>query len=73
VKRNPTGYVDAGFSYFPMLYGAAVRQGDPDWLQWVDTCFNLAMFGHQTELYDQAFEEFFGQKPPARKPGFPPF
>jgi len=73
VKRNPTGYVDAGFSYYPMLYGAAVRQGDPDWLQWVDTCFAVAMFGHQTELYDKAFEEFFGQKPPARKPGFPPF
>ncbi|HVO68452.1 MAG TPA: hypothetical protein VMT24_00315, partial [Aggregatilineaceae bacterium] len=73
VKRNPTGYVDAGFSYYPMLYGAGVRQGDPDWLQWVNTCFNVAMFGHQTDLYDQAFEEFFGQKPPARKPGFPPF
>jgi polar amino acid transport system substrate-binding protein len=73
VKRNPTGYVDAGFSYYPMLYGAAVRQGDSDWLHWVNTCFDVAMFGHQTELYDRAFEEFFGQKPPARKPGFPPF
>ena len=73
VKRNPTGYVDAGFSYYPMLYGAGVRQGDLDWLHWVDTCLNVAMFGHQTEVYDKAFEEFFGQKPPARKPGFPPF
>jgi polar amino acid transport system substrate-binding protein len=73
VKRNPNAYVDAGFSYYPMLYGAAVRQGDPDWLQWVNTCFSVAMFGHQTELYDTAFEQFFGQKPPARKPGFPPF
>ncbi len=73
VKRNPNAYVDAGFSYYPMLYGAAMRQGDPDWLQWVNTCFSVAMFGHQTELYDKAFEQFFGQKPPARKPGFPPF
>ena len=73
VKRNPTGYVDAGHSYYPMLYGAAVRQGDSDWLNWVNTCFNVAMFGHQTEIYDAAFEEFFAQKPPARKPGFPPF
>ncbi len=73
VKRNPNAYVDAGFSYYPMLYGAAIRQGDPDWLQWVNTCFSVAMFGHQTELYDMAFEEFFGQKPPSRKPGFPPF
>ncbi len=73
VKRSPNAYVDAGHSYYPMLYGAAVRQGDPDWLQWVNTSFNVAMFGHQTEIYDRAFEEFFGQKPPARKPGFPPF
>ena len=73
VRRSPNAYVDAGHSYYPMLYGAAVRQGDADWLQWVNTCFNVAMFGHQTETYDAAFEEFFGQKPPARKPGFPPF
>jgi polar amino acid transport system substrate-binding protein len=73
VKRNPNGYVDAGHSYYPMLYGAAVRQGDPDWLKWVNTCFDVAMFGHQTEIYDKAFEDFFGQKPTVRKPGFPPF
>ncbi len=73
VKRTPNAYVDAGYSYYPMLYGAAMRQGDLDWLQWVNTCFNVAMFGHQTEVYDKAFEEFFGQKPPARRSGFPPF
>ncbi len=73
VKRNPAGYIDAGFSYYPMLYGAAIRQGDLDWLRWVNTTFDVAMFGHQTDIYDKAFEEFFGQKPPARKPGFPPF
>ena len=72
VKRNPNGYIDAGYSYYPMLYGAAMRQGDLDWLTWVNTTFNVAMFGHQTEIYDQAFEDFFGQKPPFRKPGFPP-
>ena len=73
VKRNPNGYVDAGHSYYPMLYGAAVRQGDPDWLKWVNTCLDVAMFGHQTEIYDKAYEDFFGQKPTIRKPGFPPF
>ena len=65
-------YVDAGHSYRSMLYGAAMRQGDLDWLGWVNTCFTVAIYGHQNEIYDAALEEFFGVKPPERKPGFPP-
>jgi polar amino acid transport system substrate-binding protein len=72
VKRGADKYVDAGHSYRSMLYGAAMRQSDPDWLGWVNTCFTVAMFGHQNEIYDAALEEFFGVKPPERKPGFPP-
>jgi polar amino acid transport system substrate-binding protein len=71
VKRNPGVYADPGFAYESQLYGAAVRQGDPDWLNWVNTCFNVAMHGHQTDIYDAAFMEFFGEKVPERKPGFP--
>jgi polar amino acid transport system substrate-binding protein len=72
VKRDPSKYVDAGHGYQSMLYGAAMRQGDLDWLQWVNTTFSVAMFGHQNEIYDAALDEFFGVKPPERKPGFPP-
>jgi polar amino acid transport system substrate-binding protein len=72
VKRSADKYVDAGHSYHSQLYGAAMRQGDPDWLGWVNTCFTVAMFGHQNDIYDQALEDFFGVKPPVRKPGFPP-
>ena len=32
-----------------MLYGAALRQGDLDWLHFVNTTFNVAMFGHQND------------------------
>jgi polar amino acid transport system substrate-binding protein len=71
VKRNPDKYLDSGFHYDTQLYSAAMRQGDPDWLQWVDTCFNVAMHGHQTQIYDAAFEEFFAASPPRRVPGFP--
>ena len=71
VKRNPGVYADSGYAYESQLYGAAVRQGDPDWLAWVNTCFTVGMYGHQTEIYDAAFEEFFGVKVPVRKPGFP--
>jgi polar amino acid transport system substrate-binding protein len=73
VKRNPGVYTDPGYAYEAQLYSAAMRQGDPDWLHWVNTCFNVAMHGHQPEIYNGAFEEFFGEKPPVQKPGFPPF
>ncbi len=56
-----------------MLYSAALRQGDPDWLNFVDTTWNVAMFGHQNEIFDQAIADFFGLKPPVREPGLPPF
>jgi polar amino acid transport system substrate-binding protein len=71
VKRNPDKYLDSGFHYETQLYSAAMRQGDLDWLRWVDTCLNVNMHGHQTDMYDKAFEEFFGTQPPRRVPGFP--
>ena len=54
-SRNPDKYFDAGKSWFSMLYGAALRQGDLDWLTFVNTTFATAMFGHETALYDAAF------------------
>jgi polar amino acid transport system substrate-binding protein len=72
VKRNPNAYIDAGYSYYPQIYSAAVRHGDPDWLNWVNTAFTVAMFATEGELYDKALEDYFGLKPPVRKPGFPP-
>ena len=70
--KNPGDYADAGYAYLAQLYSAAMRLGDPDWLHWVDTCFNVAMHGHQPEIYTAAFKEFFGETPPVQKPGFPP-
>lgn len=72
VKRTPNAYLDSGFSYWPQIYSAAVRQGDPDWLYWVNTTFTVAMFATEGEIYDKGLEDFFGLKPPVRKPGFPP-
>ena len=72
VKKNPGDYTDPGYAYEAQLYGAAIRQGDTDWLNWINTCFNVAMHGHQPEIYTAAFQEFFGESPPVQKPGFPP-
>lgn len=71
VARNPDRYFDAGKSWRSMLYGAALRQGDLDWLNFVNTTFSIAMFGHETALYDEAFKKYFGLEPPVRTPGFP--
>ncbi len=71
VARTPDRYADAGIHYHSQLYGAAVRQGDQDWLNFVNTTFNTAMFGHQNEIYDKAFKDYFGETPIVRKPGFP--
>ena len=72
VKLNPDRYYDSGKRWFSMLYGAAVRQGDPDWLHFVDTTFDVAIFGHQNEIFDAAFADYFGEEIPQRKTGFPP-
>ncbi len=72
VKRNPNAYLDSGYSWWPQLYSAAMRQADPDWLTWVNTAFAVAIFASVGDLYDQGLDQFFGQKPPERKPGFPP-
>ena len=71
VSRNPERYADAGKKWYSMLYSAALRQGDPDWLNFVNTTFNVAMYGHQNDLYDRAFKEYFGLDSPTRTPGFP--
>ncbi|GAB5376773.1 MAG: transporter substrate-binding domain-containing protein [Acuticoccus sp.] len=71
VARNPERYFDAGKQWRSMLYGAALRQGDLDWLNFVNTVFSIAMFGHETALYDEAFKTYFGLEPPVRTPGFP--
>ena len=36
VKRSADKYLDSGHHYRTQLYGAAMRQGDPDWLRWVE-------------------------------------
>ncbi len=71
VKLHPDRYIDSGKRWFSMLYGAAMRQGDPDWLKFVDTTFNVAMHGHQNTIFDQAFSDYFGETPPTRQTGFP--
>jgi polar amino acid transport system substrate-binding protein len=71
VAQAPDKYADSGKSWRSMLYGAAMRQDDLDWLTFVNTTFEIAMFGHQNEIFDPAFKKYFGDTPTVRKTGFP--
>lgn len=71
VARTPDRYADSGKSWQNQLYGAGVKQGDLDWLTFVNTCFNVAMHGNNSAVYDAAFKEYFGVDLPARQTGFP--
>ena len=71
VARTPDRYADSGKSWQNQLYGAGVKQGDLDWLTFVNTCFNVAMHGNDSAVYDKAFKEYFGIDLPARATGFP--
>jgi polar amino acid transport system substrate-binding protein len=75
VRQFPDHYADAapGKAWDTQLYSAAVPLGDPDWLHFVNTAFQVAMFSDMTghDIYVSAFEEFFGERPPATHSGFP--
>jgi polar amino acid transport system substrate-binding protein len=70
-KRAPDKYADSGKKWYSMLYSAALRQGDLDWLRFVNTTWDVAMYGHYNQIYDKAFFDYFGLQPPTREPGFP--
>lgn len=72
-KRAPDKYADSGKKWYSMLYSAALRQGDLDWLRFVNTTWDVAMFGHQNEIFDKAAADFFGLGPPKREFGLPKF
>lgn len=73
VKQQPNRYFDSGKTWDAQLYSAAVRLDDPEWLHFVNTTFQVAMFSDMGahELYVSSFDEFFGERPPSPRAGFP--
>ena len=71
LKQNPGKYTDAGFGWNPQTYSCAVKQGEADWLQFVNTALREAMTGVDFEDYKKSFETWFGETPPAPTIGFP--
>ena len=70
-RRNPEKYKAGNYGWSPQTYAAAVRQGDPVWLDFVDTVLHEAMTGVEFDAYAGAFEKYFGVKLSPPPVGFP--
>lgn len=71
MKQNPGRYVDSGYSWNPQTYSCIVKQGDPDWLNFVNVALRESMTGTTFPTYKAAYERWFGEVPPEPKIGFP--
>jgi polar amino acid transport system substrate-binding protein len=69
--QNPDRYVDAGFAWNPQTYSCAVKKGEQDFLNFVDTALHEAMTGVEFAAYKASFEKWFGVSPPEPQIGFP--
>ena len=72
VKKNPGDYTDPGYAYEAQLYSAAVRQGDPDWLQLDQHLLQRRHARPPAGDLHRRVPGILRRKPPVQKPGFPP-
>jgi polar amino acid transport system substrate-binding protein len=71
LKQNPGKYKDAGYGWNPQTYACAVKRGDQDWLNFVNTALHEAMTGVEFDTYAASFKNWFGAELPPPKIGFP--
>ena len=71
MKQNAGKYLDSGYGWNPQTYSCAVKRGDQDFLNFINTALHEAMTGVEFGTYSASFETWFGVKPPEPKIGFP--
>ncbi len=71
VKQEPDKYKAGNYGWLPQTYSAAVRPGDPIWLNFINTVLHEGMVGVEFDFYAAAFEKFFGVKLNPPPIGFP--
>jgi polar amino acid transport system substrate-binding protein len=69
--QNPDRYLDSGYAWGPQTYSCAVKKGDQDFLNFVNTALHEAMTGVEFAAYKSSFEMWFGVSPPEPEIGFP--
>ena len=71
VKQNPGKYKDSGYGWNPQTYACAVKRGDQDWVNFVNTALHEAMTGVEFQTYAASFKTWFGADLAPPKIGFP--
>jgi polar amino acid transport system substrate-binding protein len=71
VVKNPGKYHDSGYGWGPQSYSCAVKRGDQQWLNFVNTVLHEAMTGVDFPTYQASFKKWFGVDLPVPAIGFP--
>jgi polar amino acid transport system substrate-binding protein len=71
VVKNPGKYVDSGYGWGPQSYSCAVKRGDQQWLNFVNTVLHEGMTGVDFPTYQASFKKWFGVDLPVPAIGFP--
>jgi polar amino acid transport system substrate-binding protein len=71
IVTTPGKYVDSGYGWGPQTYSCAVKRGDQDWLNFVNTALHEAMTGVEFGTYSASFKKWFGVDLPLPAIGFP--
>ena len=71
MTQNPGQYKDGGYGWYPQTYACAVKRGDQDWLNFVNTALHEAMTGVEFDTYAASFKKWFGKDLPPPQIGFP--
>ncbi|KAA0945829.1 transporter substrate-binding domain-containing protein [Pseudomonas sp. ANT_H14] len=69
--QNPGRYRSPAYAWSPQTYGCAVKRGDQDWLNFVNTALHEAMTGVEFPMYAASFKQWFGVDLPTPAIGFP--
>lgn len=69
--QNPGRYRSPAYAWSPQTYACAVKRGDQDWLNFVNTALHEAMTGVEFPTYAASFKQWFGVDLPTPAIGFP--
>ena len=69
--QNPGRYRSPAYAWSPQTYACAVKRGDQDWLNFVNTTLHEAMTGVEFPAYAASFKQWFGVDLPTPAIGFP--
>ncbi|WP_095053472.1 transporter substrate-binding domain-containing protein [Pseudomonas sp. Irchel s3b2] len=69
--QNPGRYRSPAYAWSPQTYSCAVKRGDQDWLNFVNTVLHEAMTGVEFPTYAASFKQWFGVDLPTPTIGFP--